>query len=81
MLGRLAILVLFLVMLLGATALHYGMSREDDGLQRLSALTMVVAPSLSVAFYEPRLLYTDDESHPAYPSMTTMNRRSFIYAN
>ena len=49
----------------------------------LSSVTKVTKhsfPSLSVPYYEPRVLFYDEASNPAYPQMHTMNKMDLVYA-
>jgi len=47
--------------------------------QKIAALTHFAAPSLSVAYYAPRILFREDVSNPAYPQMPEINRMDFVY--
>jgi hypothetical protein len=42
--------------------------------------TNIVSPSLSVAYYEPRILFSEEAVNPAYPQMQTINKMDLIYA-
>ena len=47
----------------------------------ITRLTNISAPSLSVSYYEPRVLYSEQASNPAYPQMQSIDRMDFIYAD
>ena len=82
MVGRFIALVLLLVLLVGTTTLHYMLHKNSPNtmIQTLSSLTTITSPSLSVAYYEPRVQHPNHKIHPSYPDMPTMNKRGFIYA-
>ncbi|MCF6205471.1 MAG: hypothetical protein L3J47_01065 [Sulfurovum sp.] len=74
--GILAALVL--AVLLHAVVSYH--SDSDQMLQRLVSVTGIVSPSLSVSWYEPRLLFMQDAHHPAYPGMQSIDRMDLVYA-
>ena len=45
----------------------------------VSTLSSISLPSLSVAYYEPRLLLFDRAANPSYPEMPPIDRMDFIY--
>jgi len=49
-------------------------------LKSVTKVTKLSSPSLSVAYYEPRLFCYDEDSNPAYPQMQTMNKMDLVYA-
>ena len=49
-------------------------------LESIVEMSNIVSPSLSVAYYEPRILFTQRASNPAYPQMAPLNKMEFIYA-
>jgi hypothetical protein len=51
--------------------------QEED--QEITALTQFSTPSLSVVYYEPRILFYESASNPAYPQMQPINRMDFVY--
>ena len=71
----------FLGLLVCGLAVHYLLysTPKEQNIQTLSRLTTFSSPSLSVAFYEPRLP-SGNAMHPSYPSMPSLNKRGFIYA-
>ncbi|WP_415407227.1 hypothetical protein ACLHDG_01500 [Sulfurovum sp. CS9] len=75
-------LVLFLVLLLTVLVGHY-MTHDgviqNNSLSTLVNITKLSSPSLSVAYYEPRVFLYDEDSNPAYPQMQTMNKMDLVY--
>ncbi len=70
--------------LVGMVLLHYisyDGSTSQKMLQDLSRVTNISSPSLSVAYYEPRILFYEHRDNPAYPQMQPLNRMDFIYAD
>jgi len=49
-------------------------------LQNISSMTQVSSASLSVAYYEPRVLFYEKMDNPAYPQMLSINKMDFVYA-
>ncbi len=43
-------------------------------------MSNIVSPSLSVAYYEPRILFRQSAKNPAYPQMLPINKMEFVYA-
>jgi hypothetical protein len=75
-------LVLFLVLLLTVLVGHYVTHDgvvQNSSLSMLANITKLSSPSLSVAYYEPRLFCYDEDSNPAYPQMQTMNKMDMVY--
>ncbi len=60
-------------------SMTYDGSRETSRLLSLVEVTGLSSPSLSVAFYEPRVFLYDETINPAYPQMQPINRMDFIY--
>ena len=63
--------------------LHYmasDSSAKQQAMRTLVALTGIHTPSLSTAYYEPRVMPYQQISNPAYPQMQTINRMDFVYA-
>ena len=58
---------------------HNGISSQEM-LKSVTKVTKLSSPSLSVAYYEPRLFCYDEDSNPAYPQMQTMNKMDLVYA-
>ena len=77
------VIAAFLIVLVGMVSAHY-MSYHHNAahtmLQRISSVTHISSPSLSAAYYEPRLLFGESMLNPAYPQMPTMNKMDFVYA-
>lgn len=59
--------------------LSYDRAKSKEMLLAVSALSRISSPSLSVAYYEPRLLIFDRVVNPSYPEMTPIDRMDFIY--
>jgi hypothetical protein len=70
-------------MMVGITGLHYLYTATHTNipavLSAVTELTGLSSPSLSSAFYEPRLLYRQKAENPAYPDMLPINRTDFVY--
>ncbi|SFV63520.1 hypothetical protein MNB_SV-10-1027 [hydrothermal vent metagenome] len=76
------VLVMLLVLSVGLVAVHYlqyDRKTPQEVLQEISAITNFSSPALSVSYYEPRILFYETASNPAYPQMQAMNRMDFIY--
>ena len=71
-----------LIMVAGMVCIHYLRYSDDSekNLQKITALTGITSPVLSVAYYEPRVLLYDETINPAYPQMQPINRMDFVYA-
>ena len=85
MLGRFYILFSLLMTLVLVVGLHYIYSfseraKELKSTDSLFSLTGMSEPSLSVAYYESRLLTEKHSDNPSYPSMQTIDKREYIYA-
>ena len=52
---------------------------QNNSLSMLANITKLSSPSLSVAYYEPRVFLYDEDSNPAYPQMQTMNKMDLVY--
>jgi hypothetical protein len=72
--------VLLLVSGVVAAGVHYMTSPRQEIPSMISAATGMVSPSLSVAYYEPRILLLEKASNPAYPAMPSINRLDYVYA-
>ncbi len=81
MVKEFSILVLGILLLTGFTFVHYLMHSNisSESLGRIVKITDFSSPSLSVAYYEPRVFLYDENSNPAYPQMQTMNKMDLIY--
>jgi hypothetical protein len=73
-----AMLLLVLGILLHAVSVDR--SSQATTLSNLVAVTGMISPALSVAYYEPRIYIQDRAVNPAYPQMPPMDRMDFIYA-
>ncbi|MBD3791166.1 MAG: hypothetical protein IE918_03290 [Campylobacterales bacterium] len=75
-------LAALLMVVTGMAAGHYlsadGRSHKK-AFSDVVAVTGLVSPSLSTAFYEPAFLGEEVE-HPASPQMQSLNRMEFVYA-
>ena len=72
-----------LVLMSAIMALHYLVSeKESTGrqLEAIVALSHISSPSLSVAYYEPRLRRMEKAANCAYPEMPALDRMDFVYA-
>ena len=82
MIKEFTILVSIVLLLTGFVLLHYLTSNSLSSQEKLSAVTKItklVSPSLSVAYYEPRVLVYEKGLNPAYPQMQTMNKMDLVY--
>jgi len=76
------VLVCIMAVLISGILLHYAtydISGQRSRLSSLVILTGLAAPSLSVAYYEPRILLYDEAANPAYPQMQPINRMDLVY--
>ncbi len=72
-----------LMMLVGMVSIHYIYHDGETSqkmLQNISSMTQVSSASLSVAYYEPRVLFCETMDNPAYPQMLSINKMDFVYA-
>ena len=77
------VLLGLLMMLVGMVSIHYFYSDDETSqkmLQNISSITQVSSASLSVAYYEPRVLFYEKMDNPAYPQMLSINKMDFVYA-
>lgn len=72
-------LVLLLTVLVGHYVTHNGMV-QNSSLSMLAKVIKLSSPSLSVAYYEPRVLLYDEALNPSYPHMQAINKMDLIYA-
>ncbi len=71
-----------MVLLTSGILLHYmtyDASMRTGRLASLVELTGFSSPSLSVAYYEPRLFLYDEAVNPAYPEMQPINKMDLVY--
>jgi len=77
------IVVSMILSLAGFILVHY-VTHNGISLQTMSSsvvkVTKLSSPSLSVVYYEPRVLFYEEAANPAYPQMQTMNKMDLIYA-
>jgi len=76
------LLVSFMGILCAGMFLHYmtfDAKKEISELNAIVAISGISSPSLSVAFYEPRILLYGMEQNPAYPEMEPIDRMDFVY--
>ena len=82
MIKEFSILISIVLLLTGFVAVHYltynGVSSQKT-LSSVTKITEISSPSLSVAYYEPRVLFYEKTLNPAYPQMQTMNKMDLIY--
>ena len=72
-------LLLLSVVFMTGHYLNYDREVLQEENQKITALTHFSAPTLSVAYYEPRVLFYETASNPAYPQMQPINRMDFVY--
>lgn len=83
MVREFTILVVLLLVSLAVILSHYLLYERSDRDNKSLAIARVIkhsAPSLSVAYYEPRVLYTEPATNPAYPQMQSIDKMDFVYA-
>ena len=72
-----------LLLLVAFVGLHYTLSdRKDmvDDITNIADISRISSPSLSVAWYEPRLHLIEAADNCAYPEMISLDRMDFVYA-
>ena len=63
--------------------MHYILNNTHVSKEILASVVKVTnfsSPSLSTAYYEPRVLFYNDAQNPAYPQMQTINKMDLLYA-
>ena len=75
----LVMLLVLSVIFMAGHYLSYDREVSQEANQKITALTQFSIPSLSVAYYEPRVLFYETASNPAYPQMQPINRMDFVY--
>ncbi|MFT7823512.1 MAG: hypothetical protein ABXS92_02000 [Sulfurimonas sp.] len=83
MIKQFLVSVFLLLILTGGMFLHYAVNKSSAGEQELGVLvglTGVRTPSLSTAYYEPRIMPFQHVANPAYPHMQAINRMDIVYA-
>ena len=75
------ILVTLLIFMLGGISMHYLLYRNssENTMAGIVKLTGLDAPSLSVAYYEPRILFFEEAVNPAYPQMQPITKMDLVY--
>jgi len=76
------IVVSIVLSLAGFVLVHYMIHNSISSQEILSSVTKVTklsSPSLSVAYYEPRVLFYKEALNPAYPQMQTINKMDLVY--
>ena len=71
-----------ILLLAGFVTVHYVTHNGSSSQEMLSSVTKVTklsSPSLSVAYYEPRVLFYKETLNPAYPQMQTINKMDLVY--
>jgi len=71
-----------LLLCVGGVAVHYlaqGKHAQEE-VRQVVRVTGLPVPSLSVAYYEPRVLFYENAANPAYPQMQIINRMDLVYA-
>lgn len=48
-------------------------------LSQITKLTHMLSPSLSVKYYEPRILFYEVAMQPSYPEMPVIDKMDFVY--
>ena len=82
MIKEFSILLSMVLLSTGFVLIHYlthnGISAQKS-LNSVAKITKISSPSLSVAYYEPRVLFYEETLNPAYPQMQRMNKMDLIY--
>ncbi len=71
-----------MLFLAGVVLVHYVTHNGNSSKEMLSSITKITklsSPSLSVTYYEPRILSYENLLNPAYPQMQTMNKMNLVY--
>ena len=82
MIKEFSILVSMILLLTGFVSVHYfsyNGSPSQKTLSSIAEITEISSPSLSVAYYEPRVLFYEKTLNPAYPQMQAMNKMDLVY--
>ncbi len=82
MIKEFSILLSIVLLLTGFVLIHYlthnGFALEKT-LGSVAKITKISSPSLSVAYYEPRVLFYEETLNPAYPQMQRINKMDLVY--
>jgi hypothetical protein len=57
----------------------YNGTSSQTILSSVAKVTKFSSPSLSVAYYEPRVLFYEKALNPAYPQMQIINKMDLVY--
>ncbi len=71
------------MLLLTVVVVHYVThdgAKQKASLSTLAKITKLSSPTLSVAYYEPRVLIYEEAQNPAYPQMQAINKMDLVYA-
>jgi hypothetical protein len=71
-----------MLLLTGFVFMHYLTHNSASSQEMLTGVTKVTkfsSPSLSVAYYEPRILSSKETLNPAYPQMEVINKMDLVY--
>ena len=82
MIKEFSILVSIVLLLTGFVSVHYltyNGSPSQKTLISVTKITEISSPSLSVVYYEPRVLFYEKTLNPAYPQMQAMNKMDLVY--
>ena len=82
MIKEFSIVISIVLLLAGFVLVHYATYDDTSSKEMLSSISKVTklsSVSLSVAYYEPRILLFDETLNPAYPQMQTMNKMDLVY--
>ena len=82
MIKEFSILVSVMLLLTSFVFMHYLMHNDASSQEMLNSVTKVTklsSPSLSVAYYEPRVLSSKETLNPAYPQMEVINKMDLVY--
>ena len=82
MIKEFSILLSIVLFLTGFVSVHYlthnGITSQKS-LNSVAKITKISSPSLSVAYYEPRVLFYEEMLNPAYPQMQRINKMDLVY--
>ncbi len=73
-----------ILLMMSFVFIHYLLNNFNSSMSSLESIVTITnfsSPSLSVSYYEPRVLLHENMLNPAYPQMQTINKMDFIYAN
>ena len=76
------IVISMILSLAGFVLVHYvthNSISSQEVLSSVAKVTKLSSPSLSVAYYEPRVLFYEEDINPAYPQMQTINKMDLVY--